>query len=204
MAIHTSKTWMPYVILAAAIFFSAVTAGTLWILGNHAAEPKTQTYGEAQIGGPFSLIDQNGERRSEADFRGRYMLIFFGFTNCPDVCPTTLAMLSETFKELGPKADEVVPIFISIDPERDTPAILKSYLASFGPRFVGLSGTPAEVAKVADAYKVYYQKIPLEGGGYTMNHSSVIYLMDKNGKFAAHYTLEIGPDALAADLKKRL
>ena len=204
MAIRTPKNWMPYVIVAAAIFFTAVTASTLWILGDRAAEPQTRTYGEAQIGGPFSLVDQNGKRRSEADFRGRYMLVFFGFTNCPDVCPTTLAVLSETFKELGPKADEIVPVFISIDPERDTPEILKSYLSSFGPRFVGLTGTAAEVAKTAEAYRVYYQKVPLDGGGYTMNHSSVIYLMDRDGKFAAHYTLEIGPDALAADLNKRL
>jgi cytochrome oxidase Cu insertion factor (SCO1/SenC/PrrC family) len=206
MADRAPKKWMPYVILAAAIFFTAVTASTLWILGNRAAQPENHstTQGEAQIGGPFSLVDQNGERRSEADFRGRYMLVFFGFTNCPDVCPTTLAMISEAFNKLGAKADQIVPIFISIDPERDTPEILKSYLASFGPRFVGLTGTAAEVANVAQVYRVYYQKAPLEGGGYTMNHSSIIYLMDKRGKFVAHYEIENGPDALAADLAKRL
>jgi len=206
MAIKTPKAWMPYVILAAALLFTAVASTALWIIGNHqrASIGASETQTKAQIGGPFTLTDQNGQRRTDADFRGRYMLIFFGFTNCPDVCPTTLSVFSEALNKLGPKADRVVPIFISVDPERDTPELLKSYLASFGPRFVGLTGTPDEVAKVAKAYRVYYQKRALEGGAYAVDHSSVIYLMDDKGKFAAYYTLERGPDALAADLAKRL
>jgi protein SCO1/2 len=206
MAIRTPKAWMPYAILAAALFFTAVASTALWIIGNHgrASFGASETQTKAAIGGPFALTDQNGNRRTDADFRGRYMLIFFGFTNCPDVCPTTLSILSETLNKLGPKADNVVPIFISVDPEHDTPEALRSYLASFGPRFVGLTGTPDEIAKAAKAYRVYYQKVPLDGGGYTMNHSSVIYLMDRSGEFAGHYALEQGPDALAADLAKRL
>ena len=201
MAIRTPKAWMPYVILGAALFFTAVTVSALWVLGNRAAETGS---GEAQIGGPFALTDQNGQRRTEADFRGRYMLIFFGFTNCPDICPTTLSVISEALNKLGPKADRVVPIFVTLDPRRDTPEALKSYLSSFGPRFVGLTGTPQEVAGIARAYRVYYQKRELEGGAHAIDHSSVIYLMDGGGKFAGSYTLEQGPDALAADLAKRL
>lgn len=206
MATRTPKAWIPYAILAAALFVTAVASTALWIIGNHgrASFGASETQTKAAIGGPFALTDQNGNRRTDADFRGRYMLVFFGFTNCPDVCPTTLSVLSEALGKLGAKADSVVPIFVSVDPERDTPQALKSYLASFGPRFVGLTGTPDEIAKAAKAYRVYYQKVPLDGGGYTMNHSSVIYLMDRRGEFAGHYSLEQGPDALAADLAKRL
>ncbi len=200
------KKWLPYAVAVAALFVAIVTAGSLWILGNRAAEPyaHTRAEGVAQVGGPFSLIDQSGQPRTDADFRGHYLLVFFGFTNCPDICPTTLTMIEDVLTMLGPKAENVVPIFISIDPERDTPAILKSYLSSFGTRFVGLTGTADEVAKAAKAYRVYYQKVALEGGGYTMNHSSIIYLMGPDGKFVSHYEIENGPDALAADLSKRL
>lgn len=204
--IRAPKAWMPYLLALAALIFAIVAASSLWILGDRTLqrESRQQLQGEVQIGGPFSLIDQNGQRRTDADFRGRHTLVFFGFTNCPDVCPTTLATISEALNKLGPKADGVVPIFISIDPQRDTPAALKPYLASFGPRFVGLTGTEAEVAKAARAYGVYYQKVPLDAGGYSMNHSSIIYLMGRDGKYLAHYQLEAGPDALAADLAKRL
>lgn len=183
-----------------------MAGGYLWHLGDVAALPQShaKTQGAAQIGGPFSLIDQNGQRRSDADYRGHFMLVFFGFTNCPDVCPTTLAMLADVLNKLGSKADNVVPIFVSVDPERDTPKVLKSYLSSFGPRFVGLTGTSDEVANAAHVYRVYYQKASLDEGGYTMNHSSIIYLMGPDGKFVSHYEIENGPDALEADLKKRL
>lgn len=199
------KKWLPYAVAVAALFVAIVTAGSLWILGNRAAEPNAHTRAEgvAQVGGPFSLIDQNGQPRTDANFRGHYLLVFFGFTNCPDICPTTLTMIEDVLTMLGPKAENVVPIFITIDPERDTPAILKSYLSSFGKRFVGLTGSADEVAKAAKAYRVYYQKVALEGGGYTMNHSSIIYLMGPDGKFVSHYEIENGPDALAADLSKR-
>lgn len=201
MAIRTPKAWMPYVILGAALFFTAVTVSALWVLGNRAAETGS---GEALIGGPFALTDQNGQRRTEADFRGRYMLIFFGFTNCPDVCPTTLSVISDALNKLGPKADQVVPVFVTLDPARDTPEALKSYLSSFGPRFVGLTGTPQEIAAIVRAYRVYYQKREFGGGAYAIDHSSVIHLMDRNGKYVTGYTLEQGPDALAADLAKRI
>lgn len=204
MAHPKLKAWMPYVILAGALFFTAVTSAALWIIGNHGhASLGVGTETKTVIGGPFALTDQNGKRVTDADFRGRYTLVFFGFTNCPDVCPTTLSILSEVLGKLGPKADRVVPIFITVDPERDTPEALKSYLASFGPRFVGLTGTSQEIAAVAKAYRVYYQKRDMGGGAYAVDHSSVIYLMDGEGKFIGHYTLEQGADAIAADLAQR-
>jgi len=159
--------------------------------------------GTAQIGGPFRLIDQNGVKRSSADFRGRFMLIYFGYSYCPDVCPTTLSLMADALDKLGPQGDAIVPIFITIDPERDSPAKLKPYLASFGPRFVGLTADLATIKKVAALYRVYLKKEPLAGGNYAMDHSSVIYLMGPDGKFVGFWDdTAIGPDKLAAALRK--
>jgi len=161
--------------------------------------------GTAQVGGPFTLIDQNGEKRTAADFRGRLMLIYFGYSYCPDVCPTTLSLMADALEKLGPRADAIVPIFITIDPERDTPAKLKPYLASFGPRFVGLTGDVASIKKVSTLYRVYAKKTPLAGGGYGMDHTSVLYLMDRDGKFVTYWDdTAIGPDKLAEELRQRL
>jgi cytochrome oxidase Cu insertion factor (SCO1/SenC/PrrC family) len=161
--------------------------------------------GTAQIGGPFTLIDQNGVKRSSGDFRGRFMLIYFGYSYCPDVCPTTLSLMADALDKLGTDADAIVPIFITIDPERDSPAKLKPYLASFGPRFVGLTSDLATIKKVAALYRVYLKKQPLEGGNYAMDHSSVIYLMGRDGKFVGFWDdTAIGPDKLAAALRKAI
>ena len=161
--------------------------------------------GTALVGGPFALTDQNGSKRSSAEFHRRYMLIYFGYANCPDVCPTTLTLMADALGKLGPKRGAVVPIFITIDPERDTPAKLKPYMAAFGPRFVGLTGSVAEIKSVANLYRVYLKKQPLEGGGYAMDHSSVIYLMGPDGKFVAYWDdTAIGPDQLARELRKYL
>ena len=189
------------VLLVGAIFVS----GYLWQLGDareaQLSEVTAQT-GVADVGGPFSLIDQDGVRRTDQDFRGRHMLVFFGFTYCPDVCPTTLAILSAALDEIGPAAENVVPILITVDPARDTPEALKPYLSSFGANFVGLTGTPEEIAAVADAYHAYYEIVEGEGDDYTLNHSTAIYLMGPDGKFVTSYTLNMGPNAIAADLKK--
>jgi len=159
--------------------------------------------GTAQIGGPFRLTDQNGVKRSSTDFRGRFMLIYFGYSYCPDVCPTTLSLMADALDKLGPQGDAIVPIFITIDPERDSPAKLKPYLASFGPRFVGLTADLATIKRVAALYRVYLKKEPLAGGNYAMDHSSVIYLMGPDGKFVGFWDdTAIGPDKLAAALRK--
>ena len=196
----------PLILISILLLASLALGAYLWHLGNlRAAGPNSdQQQTQVLIGGPFSLIDQNGQRRTEADFRGKFMLVFFGFTYCPDVCPTTLAVISATLDRLGPQAEDVVPILISVDPKRDTPETLKSYLAAFGTRFVGLTGTDAEVAAVAKAYRVYYKAQPSEGDTYNVDHSSVIYLMDRNGAFAANYTLETSPDSMAKDIQQKI
>lgn len=194
---------IPYLLLAA-----CVAAGTLWYLGDlkaHKGIASVSTGETVSLGGPFSLTDQNQMLRTEKDFGGKYTLVFFGYTYCPDVCPATLAIMGAALDKMGSRGERIVPLFITVDPKRDTPDKIKSYLSSFGTRFVGLTGTPDQIAAVAKEYRVYYREHPAEdGGAYTVDHSGVIYLMDPNGKFIANYSLDTSPDMLAADLLKRL
>lgn len=141
------------------------------------------------IGGPFRLTTQDGKILSSEDLAGSPFAVFFGFTHCPEVCPTTLSEISRVFEDLGDAAGGLTVLFITVDPERDTPEVLRDYVSSFSGRIVGLTGTPDEIAKVAKEYKAYYEKVPTSDGGYTMNHSAAIYLMDRDGKFhdAASY-----------------
>ncbi len=158
----------------------------------------------AAIGGPFRLVDQNGAAFSDQDLKGKTFLVFFGFTHCPDVCPTTLFEMSEILRNLGKDADRTAVVFITVDPERDTPESMKDYLASFDPHIRGLTGDPAAVAAVAKAYRVYFKKVPLEGGDYTMDHTAIVYLMDKDGRFLSPFNMKRTPDVAAADLRKYL
>jgi protein SCO1/2 len=158
----------------------------------------------AAIGGPFRLTDQNGSAVTDQDLKGRPFLVFFGFVNCPDICPTTLFEVSEILRKLGPDADRVGALFITVDPERDTPAALKDYLSSFDPHLSGLTGDPAAVTAVAKAYRVYFKKVPLEQGGYTMDHTAIVYLMDKQGRFVSPFSLKRTTEVSAADLRKHL
>jgi protein SCO1/2 len=162
--------------------------------------------GKALVGGPFTLTDGTGKRVTEKDYRGRYTLVFFGFTSCPDICPAGLQLISAALSKLGAKADRVTPIFITVDPERDTPQKLAAYVKNFDPRLVGLTGTPEEIAAVAKAYKVYYNKVPNEdqAGDYTMDHTGIIYVMDPGGEFVAHFTPSTTVDEMAAKLAKIL
>ena len=195
--IRTKTAAIPYLVLAA-----AVLSGWLWNMGDQVAGFSGS--GVASVGGPFALTDQNGVARTDADFRGRYMLIYFGYSFCPDVCPTTLGVMADAVERLGAKAARVAPVFITVDPERDKPDVLKQYLAVFSPRFTGLTGNLKDVVAVSRAYRVYFIKHPLPGGGYYIDHSSSIYMMGPDGKFVTSYDVTIGPDGLAADLKKRL
>jgi protein SCO1/2 len=154
------------------------------------------------VGGPFKLTDQNGKTITDQDLKGRPFLVFFGFTHCPEVCPTALFEMSEVFNKLGPDADKINALFITVDPERDTPAVLKDYLSSFNPRLIGVGGDADALAAVAKAYRVYYKKIPLEAGDYTMDHTAIVYLMDKNGQFVAPFSLKRRPEEAAADLRR--
>lgn len=165
-----------------------------------------RSIGEATVGGPFTLTDHNGRRVTEQEWRGKYMLIFFGFTFCPDVCPTALQVTAAALDKLGSKADRVVPLFISVDHERDTPETMARYVSSFHPRLVGLTGSADEIAAVARAYRVYYKKTKDEksAAGYTIDHSSIVYLMGPDGKFVTHFTHTTSPDAMAAALLRNL
>jgi protein SCO1/2 len=158
----------------------------------------------AAIGGPFTLVDQDGRTVTERDFAGRPFLVFFGFTHCPDVCPTTLFEVSEVMTRLGKDADRVGALFVTVDPERDTPGKLKDYLSSFDPHVRGLTGNETAVAAMQRAYRVYAKKVPLDGGGYTMDHSALVYLMDKQGRFVAPFKLKRTPEEAAAELRKYL
>jgi len=162
--------------------------------------------GKALVGGPFSLVDHAGRRVTDKDFRGRYMLVYFGFTYCPDVCPSGLQVIAAALQKLGAKADRVTPLFITVDPERDTPAQLAEYVKSFHPQLVGLTGTPQEVDAAAKAYRVYYKKVQDEKStaGYTFDHTSIIYLMDPNGVYVTHFSHTTDVDTLAARLARVL
>src|SRR5229473_7528797 len=179
--------------------------GTLFAILLLVVRPETAAMAPsaAAIGGPFRLIDQDGRAVSERDFAGEPYLVFFGFTHCPDVCPTTLMEVSDVLDKLGGDA-RIGALFITVDPERDTPAELKEYLSSFNPRFKGLTGDSAAIAQVAKSYRVYLKKVPLDNGDYTMDHTALVYLMDKNGKFIAPFNLKRRPEDAAADLRRYL
>jgi protein SCO1/2 len=156
------------------------------------------------IGGPFVLQDGNGKPVSDKDFRGKYMLVYFGYTFCPDVCPTTLNAVAEAMDKLGPAAARIQPLFITVDPKRDTPALVKQYVAAFGSSIKGLTGTADEIAKVAREYRVYFAEHRTGPGpnDYSMDHSSVLYLMDPKGGFLAPVRADQTGDEIAANLKK--
>lgn len=149
--------------------------------------PRTAVTGKALIGGPFALTDQTGKRVTEKDFLGKYMLVFFGFTTCPDICPSALQVMSAALDKLGTKGDAVTPVFITLDSQRDTPEKLAAYLKSFHPRLVGLTGSANEVDAAAKAYRVYYQKVADEKSpqNYSYDHAAIFYLMGKDGAFIA-------------------
>jgi protein SCO1 len=158
----------------------------------------------ASVGGPFRLEDQNGKPVSDADMKGRPFLVFFGFTHCPDICPTTLFEMSQVMKALGPDADRAGALFITVDPERDTPGVMKDYLSNFDPHLRGLTGDRVAVDAAIRAYRVYAKKVPLQNGDYTMDHTAVVYLMDKDGNFVAPFDVSRTPEAEAADLRRYL
>jgi cytochrome oxidase Cu insertion factor (SCO1/SenC/PrrC family) len=168
--------------------------------------PKNITVGQALVGGPFTLTDHKGRRVTDADFRGKYMLIMFGFTYCPDICPSGLQVMSAALEQLGAKADKIVPVFVSVDHERDTPEQLAQYVQSFHPRLVGLSGTAEEIAAAAKAYRVYYKKVSDEKStaGFTYDHSALMYLMGPDGRYVTHFSHATGPEVIAARLAKLL
>jgi len=188
-----------FVLAVAGLLVAVLLLGAgafMWLSGN--AGPT--------VGGPFTLQNSDGRTVTDQAFRGKYMLVYFGYTFCPDVCPTTLTHVADALDKLGPQAKLLTPIFITVDPQRDTPAVMKQYTAAFTPQLVGLTGTPEQIAKVAKEYHVYYA-IHRTGPGpddYSVDHSSVLYLMDPKGNFVAPVRADDSGDELAAELRRLL
>jgi protein SCO1 len=196
----TDQTTRPLVVIAA--FAGSLAVGlllVLWLVGGFRGVTAS-----ASIGGPFQLSDQAGRTVTDKDLQGKPTLIFFGFTHCPDICPTSLFEISEVLRAMGKDADRVNAYFVSVDPERDTAATMKDYLSSFDPHLKGLTGSTDAVAKVISDYRVYAKKVPLKDGDYTMDHTALIYLMDRDGKFVSPFNLKRTPEEAATDLKRYL
>lgn len=215
---HMKKT-----LLFATLILIGFTSITLWFTKDQ-TQPKPlaaqeKHTGEALIGGSFTLINQDGETTSDLDFRGKIMLVFFGFTHCPDICPITARTFSDLIDVLGDKADQVAPIFITIDPDRDTQEVMKEYFANFDNPPIGLTGTPEQIKQVADVYKAYYAKsktaedVPANHDGqmihqppndYNIDHSGYIYFMNSEGKYVSHFPYNATPQELAKALNPYL
>jgi len=192
----------PVILFAAACAVIALALGliTMVVVGGRqqAAQTTDVATGQPLVGGDFTLTDQNGKTVDQTILNGKWTLVFFGFTYCPDYCPTTLGVLNAVQERMGDKAMDLQIVFISIDPERDTPQMLKDYLSSdgFPDGVIGLTGTPEQVAQAAKAYRAFYQKVG-EGEGYTMNHGLTVYLMGPDGKFRSAVAHDLGPSRTA-------
>lgn len=189
-------------IIVVASFAASLAIGLLLVLGLSGGFRGVTA--PAAIGGPFQLTDNHGKTVTEKDLQGRPSLIFFGFTHCPDVCPTALFEISEVLRAMGPDASRVNAFFISVDPERDTVSAMKDYLSSFDPNLRGLTGDSEAVAKVIASYRVYAKKVPLKDGDYTMDHTALIYLMDRKGNFVRPFDLKRTPEEAAKELRSYL
>lgn len=194
------------VIVGSFLLGTLIGVGALMLNQGSSNKNRVITSGQALIGGPFELVGKDGKTVTDKDFRGRYMLVFFGFTHCPDICPAELQVMSAALDDLGDKADKVVPIFITVDPERDTPELVTAYVENFGPNFVGLTGSPEAIANAAKAYRVTYQKFQEEGAGdnYSVDHSALLYLMGPDGTFVTHFPYGTSPEKMAETLRRYL
>ena len=194
------------IVIVAGFLIGAMAGAAVLALTGSGSGPSVATSGKALIGGPFTLIDQNGKTVTDRDFRGRFMLIFFGFTHCPDICPAELQVMSQSLDALGPEAAEVVPIFVTLDPERDTPAVMADYVKNFGGRFVGLTGSPEAVAAAAKAYRIAYARFQEDAtkGDYSIDHSALVYLMGKDGEYVTHFAYGTPAAKMAETLRRYL
>jgi protein SCO1/2 len=190
----------------AGFLIGALAGAAILLLTTPQGGQPVQSSGTALIGGPFSLVGADGKPVTDRDFRGRYMLIFFGFTHCPDICPAELQVIAQALDQLGDKAKNVVPVFITLDPERDTPEAMANYVKSFGPNFVGLTGSPGAIAAAAKAYRVSYSKVENKdsAGDYSVDHSALVYLMDPEGRYVTHFSYGLSADQMAEKLEKLL
>jgi protein SCO1/2 len=195
--------------LVVAAIAVAASATALWIglsqqlveiLGRPSARAQVQS--STKIGGPFTLVDDTGAQVTEAAVRGRPTVMYFGYTFCPEVCPTTLTDLTQWIQALGPDADRLNYVFVTVDPERDTPKVMHDYVSAFDRRIRGFTGTSDQIAKVASEYRVYYKRIPTSDGGYAMDHTAVLYLMGSDGKFVGLISYQENAASAVAKLKK--
>ncbi|GJE55463.1 MULTISPECIES: SCO family protein [Methylobacterium] len=187
------------ILLAFTAGLVALSAGAVMYL-----TPKNDQAVRSAVGGPFTLVNQEGRTVTERDFAGATHLVFFGFTHCPDVCPTTLQQISDVLAALGPKADKLKVAFVTVDPERDTPETLKTYLSSFDPRITGLTGTPEQVAAAVKAYRGYSRKVEGKDGDYVMEHTALVYIMDGRNDFVGALNLQRTPQETAKELAGRI
>ncbi len=194
--------------IALALLLATLLVLLLYLPEMRPQPPVSMASGAVAIGGPFTLVDAKGETVTDANLKGRYSLIYFGFTNCPDICPLALQTMTQALEAAGPAADGVQPVFISVDPERDTADALAGYIANFHPRFLALTGTVEQAREAAKSYKVYAAKAPVkdadgkETGDYTVNHTGYIYLMDRDGKYLAHFPSEAKADEITAAIRQ--
>lgn len=191
--------WTVWLIAGALVLGALAVGGTSYVL-----RLDQEAGGSASIGGPFTLVDQDGNAVTEQDFAGRLMLIYFGYTFCPDVCPTTLQTMSVAMEQLGDDAKDVAFVFVTVDPKRDTVAQMKSYVSLFKPGPVGLTGSEEQVAAAAKAYRVYYNLHDEEGDDYLVDHSSFVYLMDREGHYLTHFGPNATPEQMAQKIEEAL
>jgi len=198
--------WIRFGLFALAAFALGVMSYVYLFDGARGPERAVQSSGKALIGGPFELVNHRGESVTQADFAGKHMLVFFGFTHCPDVCPAKLNTISIALEDLGPLADRVTPVFITVDPERDTPQRMAEYVSNFSADIVGLTGTPDQIKRAAKAYRVYYAKAELENSAtrYLMDHSAFTYLMDPNGEYVTHFAYGDSAASMTERLRREL
>lgn len=193
--------------LAVLVLIVAVSGYAGWQVFNPPSPPTAKQVGQALVKSEFDLVDHHGNSVTEKDFKGRWQLVFFGYTFCPDICPTTLATIAEVLDALGNDVDQVAPLFITVDPERDTREVVAEYVAAFHPKLIGLTGTPEQVKAAAESFRVYYAKAEEADApnGYLMAHSGYIYLMTPDGEYEAVFTENRNPpEEIAADIKRRL
>lgn len=191
---------MRYVMVVMALIVAAGLAGLWWM---EPAAPLTEaSYGKAAIGGPFALKDHRGKSFTNADLKGHYSLVYFGFTHCPDICPAGLSTITNALEALGDKAERITPVFVTVDPERDTREVMADYVSHFHPSLIGLTGTNEQIKQIAAAYKVYYSKAEQKDSavGYVVDHSGYMYLMGPDGEYLAHFPHDIAHQTLADSL----
>jgi protein SCO1/2 len=191
---RSTTSWLVCALLLAALL--------VWVGPKQLLNPPAGSKAAGDIGGAFTLTDEKGKSLTDKDLRGKYLLVYFGFTHCPDICPTTLLVMRNALERLGEKANNITPVFITLDPERDTPEVMARYVTNFGERLIGLTGTAEQIKSVADAYHVYYSRVeqPESAAGYLIDHSGFVFLMDDDGHYVAHFPHSIPEGELAVKL----